>query len=81
MIRLESILLAFSQGHTPQRGFAFLLGLIVLRTNVDFAFQRRLLHAYRSGRHTDDLLFAEWEELLPLPLDEVRRELGVEVLA
>ena len=36
--------------------------------------------ARRRGRRADYLLSADWDRLLPLPLEEVRRELGVEPL-
>ena len=76
----EAVLLAFSQGHTPQRGFAAVLAMIAITANIDFGFQRSLIRAWRSGRRVDDLLVAPWERLLERPLDEVRRELGIEPL-
>jgi len=76
----EALLLAFSQGQTPQRGFAFLVGLVVAKTNVDLRFQARVARAWRRGRRAKPLVTARWEALLARPLEEVRAELGVRPL-
>ncbi len=74
----EAMLLAFTYAQSRQRGFLVLLSLIVLKANVDLRFQWALLRAWRAGRRAQDLVSARWEELLPLPLSEVRARLGVE---
>lgn len=33
--------------------------------------------AWRRGKHSENLDFADWEALLPLPLEQVRKELGL----
>ena len=76
----EGHLLAFTQGQVPQRGYRVILSLIVLRANIDLRFQWSLIKSWRSGRRAETLIRARWEELLPLPLDEVRTRLGVPVL-
>jgi ubiquinone biosynthesis protein COQ4 len=76
----EALLLAFSQGQTPQRGFAFLVGLVVVKTNVDLAFQARIARAWWMGRRAKPLVTARWEALLSRPLDEVRARFGVRPL-
>ncbi len=46
--------------------------------NTENSDERRLIReGYRGGRATRWLGDAEWEELLPLPLDEVRARLDV----
>lgn len=76
----EALLLAFSQGQTPQRGFAFLVGLVVVKTHLDLAFQARVARAWWRGRRAKPLMTARWEALLARPLEEVRAELGVRPL-
>lgn len=75
----EACLLAFTYAQTRNRG----LGLIVLagvwrlgRTLGPRSW-RALWEGYRHGRHASWLPMQDWEALLPLPLDEVRRLLAV----
>lgn len=42
-----------------------------------FAMQRHMAQAWRRGRHTTCLVVQHWEELLPLPLPEVRARLEI----
>ena len=74
----ESMLLAFSQAQTPQRGYRALLAMIMIDANIDLRFQWDLRRAWRAGKRAAPLLFARWEELLARPLDDVRREFRVE---
>jgi ubiquinone biosynthesis protein COQ4 len=76
----EALLLAFSLGQTPQRGFAFLVGLVVAKTNVNLSFQSKVARAWWMGRRARPLVIARWEDLLARPLDEVRAEFGVRPL-
>jgi ubiquinone biosynthesis protein COQ4 len=75
----EGLLLAFSQGQVPQRGYRVILSLIAFRANLNLHLQWSLIRAWRSGRRADALIRARWEDLMPLPLDEVRNQLGVHV--
>jgi ubiquinone biosynthesis protein COQ4 len=75
----EGLLLAFTQGQVPQRGYRVILGLIVLRENFNLRSQWSLVQSWRNGRRAKGLVLARWEELLPLPLDEVRRRFAIPV--
>lgn len=76
----EAALLAFS---VPQIG-SRPLALIALGAGLQASFARRaelqrfLLRARLRGRRARFLPAADWERLLPLPLDEVRGRLAVE---
>lgn len=76
----ESLLLAFTLGQVPQRGFRVVIGLVLFRTKLNLRFHRALFRAWLRGKQARALIRARWEELLPLPLDEVRRQLRVPVL-
>lgn len=76
----EALLLAFTLGQVPQRGFRFIIGLVVVRNNINLRLQGALFRSWRHGKRADALVRARWEELLPLPLDEVRTRLRVPVL-
>jgi ubiquinone biosynthesis protein COQ4 len=75
----EAANLAFTYAQTGNRG----IGLIVLASawrgpkTLDFHWQRYLWRAWRRGSGTEWLPAAGYEELLPLPLDEVRRRLRI----
>jgi ubiquinone biosynthesis protein COQ4 len=75
----EAANLAFTQAQLPTPGIA----LIVLAAAVlgpkdsTLSWPRYLYAAWRRGTQTSLLTAAPYEELLPLPLDEVRRRLGV----
>ncbi len=77
----ECLLLAFTQGQSPQRGYRVLLTLIVLRANINLRFQWSLVRSWLRGRQAGSLVNADWEALLPLPLEHVRRRFGVPVLS
>jgi len=76
----ESANLAFSYAQTRNRG----IGVIVLAAAVlgpwrlDLHWPRYLWRAWRRGRRTLPLPMAAYEELLPLPLEEVRRRLRID---
>lgn len=76
----ESANLAFSYAQTRNRG----IGVIVLAAAVlgprslDLHWPRYLWRAWRRGRRTLPLPMAAYEELLPLPLAEVRRRLRID---
>lgn len=79
----EAALLAFSQAQIPNRGFPILLAAAVVKgpKSWDLAWPRYLWRAYRRGRRAALLTAAPWEELLPLPVPEVRRRLRIEPAA
>jgi ubiquinone biosynthesis protein COQ4 len=76
----ESANLAFSYAQTRNRG----IGVIVLAAAVlgprslDLHWPRYLWRAWRRGRRTLPLPMAAYEELLPLPLAEVRWRLRID---
>jgi len=76
----EAANLAFSYAQMPFRGIAFILiAAALLEPHGNrFAWPRYLLRAWRRGRRTRPLVLARYEELLALPLEEVRRLLGIE---
>src|SRR5262245_36293696 len=76
----ESANLAFTYAQTRNRG----VGAIVLAAaalgpkTLDLHWPRYLWRAWRRGRRTLPLPMAAYEELLPLPLEEVRRRLRID---
>jgi ubiquinone biosynthesis protein COQ4 len=75
----EAALLAFSQAQIPNRGFPVLLLGAVWRgpRSWTLAWPRYLVRAYRRGRRARLLTAAPLEEMLALPLADVRERLGV----
>ena len=75
----ESANLAFSVAQVPNLGMKLLVGASALvgPKDVRFTWPRYLIAAWRRGRATPFLGVAPYEELLPLPLDEVRAKLGI----
>ncbi len=75
----EGGLLAFTLAQVPNAGIALIVGAAALvgpwRDRLHWP--RYLLEAWHRGRLTPDLAPTAWEELLPLPLAEVRHRLGV----
>lgn len=75
----EAALLAFTHAQTRNRGVgAIVLAAAVIGPKSRLRWQRYLLQAWRRGRRAAALPMAPWEELLPLPLDEVRRRLRIQ---
>jgi ubiquinone biosynthesis protein COQ4 len=76
----EAANLAFTYAQTRNRG----VGAIVLAAaalgpkTLDLFWPRYLWRAWRRGRRTLPLPMAAYEELLPLPLQEVRRRLRID---
>lgn len=79
----EAALVAFSQAQIPNRSFPILLAAAVWMgpKSRDLAWPRYLWRAWRRGRRATLLTAAPYEELLPLPVPEVRRRLGIEPAA
>jgi ubiquinone biosynthesis protein COQ4 len=79
----EAALLAFSHAQIPNRSFPLLLtaAAVMGPKSWDLAWPRYLWRAYRRGRRATLLTAAPYEELLPLPVAEVRERLGIEPAA
>ncbi len=79
----EAGLLAFTFAQVPNPGIALIVltAALVGPWRERLRWPRYLAAAWRRGRATPDLARAPWEELLPLPLDEVRARLGVPAVA
>jgi len=75
----EAALIAFSEAQIPNRSFPLLLLAAVWKgpKSWSLAWPRYLWRAYQRGRRAQLLIAAPWEELLALPVAEVRRRLGV----
>ncbi|MGE0787464.1 MAG: Coq4 family protein [Sandaracinaceae bacterium] len=81
----ELSVLAFSTAQTQSLGVGLLalggfLRSFTLPRELGYQGRELVKAAVRSGRRASWLPIARWEELLPLPLDEVRRSLRVEPL-
>jgi len=76
----EAANLAFTLGQMPSAGIA----LIVLAAtaigpkDLTLSWPRYLFRAWRRGRRAALLTVAPYEQLLPLPLDDVRRQLRIQ---
>jgi ubiquinone biosynthesis protein COQ4 len=79
----EAALLAFSHAQIPNRSFPLLLAAAVVMgpKSWNLAWPRYLWRAWRRGRRAALLTAAPYEELLPLPVAEVRRRLRIEPAA
>jgi len=76
----EAANLAFTLGQVWNPGIAFIVvaGALIGPKNVTLYWQRYLFNAWRRGRRATLLTAAPYERLLRLPLDEVRRQLGIQ---
>jgi ubiquinone biosynthesis protein COQ4 len=76
----EAANLAFTYGQTRGRGVGVIVLAAALRgpKHLDLRWQRYLLRAWRRGRKAAALPLARYEQLLPLPLDEVRCQLRIQ---
>lgn len=79
----EAALIAFSFAQIPNRSFPLLLAAaaVIGPKSWDLAWPRYLWRAYRRGRRASLLTAAPYEELLPLPVAEVRKRLGIDPAA
>src|SRR5262245_26727036 len=73
----EAALLSFSYAQTRNRGIGAIVLAAIAKGPKGLDWPRYLFRAWRRGRRAALLPAATWEELLPLPLDEVRRRLHV----
>ena len=76
----ELCLLAFTYAQTRNRGIGFivLVGSFKMREAFGRGVFRAVRRGYGDGRRAAWLPGQDWEALLARPLDEVRRELGIE---
>ena len=76
----EATNLAFTLGQVWNPGIAVIVlaGAVIGPKEPTLWWQRYLFSAWRRGRNATLLSAAPYEELLPLPLEEVRRRLGIE---
>jgi ubiquinone biosynthesis protein COQ4 len=75
----EATNLAFTLGQVWNPGIAFIVvaGALLGPKEPTCYWQRYLFSAYRRGRKASLLTTAAYERLLPLPLADVRRQLGI----
>jgi len=76
----ELSLLAFTYAQTRNRGIGLIVMFGLRAASKDYpkaGIWRALREGYRLGRAAKWLPAADWERLLPLPLSQVRRELGL----
>ena len=76
----EICLLAFSGGQTRQRGFTSMAWIWALKEQLVHPGRRvisAMREGYRRGAKAEWLVAEDWEDLLALPLDEVRRALNI----
>ena len=71
----ELCLLAFMYAHTRNLGMALIVAMSWSR--LPPAARRAVSEGWRNGRKTRWLQDQDFEALLPRPLDEVRRQLGI----
>lgn len=76
----ESAILAFSFAQTWHPGVGFLVGVGLVMSG-ELKYRRFIVDGFRKGRRAAWLPAQAWEELLPLPLDEVRARLGITPVA
>ncbi len=75
----EVCLLAFSHAQLPNRGIGMivLVGAWKIGRELGFGVLRALWQAYRAGQRASWLPAQDWEDLLRLPLEDVRHYLGI----
>ena len=75
----ELCLLAFTYAQTKSKGIAFIIAIATMnqrKLNPDAEIVKAVREGYRHGKDAAWLPAADWESLLPQPLDEVRCQLG-----
>jgi ubiquinone biosynthesis protein COQ4 len=76
----EACVVAFSYAQTKSLGFAAIAVMGAYKFKQDFPdapIWRAVWQAYRNGKKTAWLPGVEWEKMMGLPLDEVRKKLGI----
>jgi len=76
----EAANLAFTFGQIPSLGFGLIVGAAAVLGPLDLklSWQRYLAHAWQRGWRAHNLVAAPYEDLLALPLAEVREQLGID---
>lgn len=75
----EAGVMAFTHAQVPDVGIGVIAGILwsISGGTRRREWNRYLAQARRRGREADNLLVAPYEQLLPLPIDEVRDRLGI----
>ncbi|MCP4007498.1 MAG: hypothetical protein GY725_25240 [bacterium] len=69
---------AFTAGHIPLIPIRLMmLYFLILKPSDPISWCRYVLNSYKHGHRTPSLFCVDYEAVLPLPLDEVRRQIGV----
>ncbi len=69
---------AYTAGHIPLIPIRLMmLYFLILKPSEPIGWTRYVLNSYRHGRNTPSLFCVDYEAVLPLPLDEVRRQIGI----
>lgn len=76
----EAMLLAFTYAQTRNPGIGVIVAMALVRSGSIPGARRMIRQAYKRGRQAVWLPGADWETLLPRPLDDVRSELGLQDL-
>ena len=76
----EACLLAFTYAQTKNRGIGLICiaGTFKLRPHYGSDVFKAIWRGYRDGKKAGWLPAADWEHLLTLPIDEVRRTLNID---
>lgn len=75
----EASLLAFTYAQTRNRGVGFIVAVAYLRARGEAQGARKVMReAYARGRRAKWLPGEDWEELLSLPIETVRRRLDLD---
>jgi ubiquinone biosynthesis protein COQ4 len=81
-VRGEVGVIAYTAGQIPLLPLRMLLAyLVVMKPSQPLHWPRYVWRCYRHGRRTPSLACVAFEELLPQPLEDVRREIGIPELA
>ena len=75
----EACLLAFTYAQTRNRGIGTiaLVGYFKLRKEIGPGVAAAMWQGYRAGRNAEWLPAQDWENLLRLPIDDVRKRLNI----
>ena len=76
----EAMLLAFTYAQIRNPGIGVIVAMAYLKGSSIPGARRMIRQAYRRGKQAAWLPGADWEQLLSRPLDEVRRDLGLQDL-
>ena len=68
---------SYTAGHIPLLPIRLMiLYFLILKPSEPIGWSRYVINSYRHGRNTPSLFCVDYEAVLPLPLDEVRRQIG-----